>query len=240
MMFLNINFFKIGTDFEYLESIDEIFGLLIIPILYISSYVLVSLSIGLYFSLIFSIFRKVFSRIFQFIYRQMNKYKQLSLFNCIIIIASGLYLPILSHIYVFYIELISLISSNKNTNKSFTRVLMLYILVIIKIPALLVWIKEINSLNLDLNEIIKTVYDNNFLDFDLVLINFIIYLLNWFNFFASSRNNSVLKILILLNSCLTMLFSSLNLYRLPYFIFLHLFLMNLYRADDNDDKEKKE
>ncbi len=54
------------------------------------------------------------------------------------------------------------------------------------------------------------------------------------------KAHSVSKILVLLNSCLAMLLSSLNLYRLPYFIFLHLFLMNLYRADNNDDKENKE
>ena len=237
MVFLNLNFFNMRTDFDYLQSIDEIFSLLIIPVLYISSYVLVSLSIGLYFSLIFSIFRKLFSRVISFIYSHVNKYQQLSLFNCIAIIASGLYLPILSHVYVFYIELVGLITSNKIKNRCFTRVLVLYILVIIKIPALLVWVKDLNSLNFDLNEIIKSVHENDFLDFDLVIINFVIYVLNWFRFFASYKNNFILKILILLNSCLTMLFSSLNLYRLPYFIFLHLFLMTFY---GDDDKEKKE
>ena len=240
LVLLNVNFFNIGTDFEYLQSIDE-FIPMIIPILYISSYVIVSISIGLYFTIIFSILRKLFSTLFQFIYRQLNKFNQVSAFNCFVIIASGLYLPILSHIYVFYIEFISLIASNKITNKSFTRLLLLYILVLVKMPALLVWIKDLNSLNFEFNDLIAMAYENNFLDFELVLINFLIYLLNWFNNFNLSQQFVfVLKNLIFLNSCLTLLFSSLNLYRLPYFLFIHLFLMSFWRADDTGDKKEKD
>lgn len=106
-----------------------------------------------------------------------------------------------------------------------TRLLMVYFLLTLNIPSVIIWSKSLKS-----NEI-KPLYtmmpDSGF---EVALLSIVLHVFKClkksFKLMIFDMGSEVLACLVLVNSVLTILYASVSLYRLQYFILVHLLIMS--------------
>ena len=141
-------------------------------------------------------------------------------------IAGGIYSSALANVCIFYGEIIKLAYfNNNNSSIKQTRLLLVYLLLVLNLPSVIVWSKSFVS-----NEI-KPMFelkgDNGLL---VACLNVTLYFINHFKLLNPLNiiHRFLLARLIMFNCLLTIIYSCVNLYRLQYFILVHLFLMSFY------------
>ena len=227
----------IQNDFEQLNN-ESIWFTFLPFVLYWCAYCILSTAcffLSLIFGLYSFILHEVVFKLFKFLQNQNVQYV-LFVFNVIITIVSGFFASTLAYVNIFYANIMRLCVNNPAyQSKSFykiftleqTRVLLIYLLLVLHLSPLLVWIKSLNS-----NEIKPLNYisqDNGYYIAAVHLVIHIIYYVKDKISFLGDKlfhlNNNFLANLVILNSILTILYASVNIYRLQYFILLHLGLM---------------
>ena len=148
-------------------------------------------------------------------------------------ISMGFYASALTHCGLFYGEIIRLASENpvysfKRSNVQFcleqSRLLMIYLLLILNIPSVIVWTKSLRS-----NELVpffRIMPDCGFnVAITSVVLHQIRFFKNHFNIKVFNVSSDFLGFCVLINSFVTVLYATVSLYRVQYFILVHLFLM---------------
>jgi hypothetical protein len=216
------------NDFQQLEM-EGISNNLLPFFLYWTAYGIVSIAtafLSLVIKLLSLLIRNIILRIFSFL---NNRFIQLLLIflHLAFTIVGGIYSSALANVCIFYGEIIKLAYFNSNNSSiKQTRLLLVYLLLVLNLPSVIVWSKSFAS-----NEI-KPMFelkgDNGLL---VACLNVTLYFINHFkllNPLLNIINRFILARLIMFNCLLTIIYSCVNLYRLQYFILVHLFLMSFY------------
>jgi hypothetical protein len=247
---------KFQTDFDMLMD-NGIWTDCLVPILYAISYGILSFATFI-FSIIFFLLGIFLNRLANFVYNLRH-----FLFSVYfaIILCSGLFASAFVQCLVFYGELINLACdympqcSNKHNTAvtqskyryagGFVRLFLLYLLIVINMPALLVWIKSVEIHGFKPS--VQIIHDPCL---TIAVLSSVIYLMGYLK-----RNLVVVKSLfrfehafltklILANAFISVMYSCFSLHRLPYFILTHLFLMlfadEMCTNDDTGSKRKLE
>ncbi len=177
--------------------------------------------------------------------------KFLALVHLIVSITMGLYSSTLTHCGLFYGEMIKLAAKNpiyttKSTHIQFcidqTRLLLVYLLLVLNIPSVIVWAKSLQSNQLAPFYTIMPDSGVNVAAMSIILHQ-MRYFKHLFKVTFFDLRSDILAGLVLINSILTILYSSVNIYRLQYFILVHLFLMTFHSVTEKtpsvSDKHKK-
>ena len=209
-------------------------------ILYWCSYGIISVAtffLSIIFNVISFLLHNVFFRFLGFLKYNFVQ-KQMSFLHLIITVACGVLASALTHCSLFYGEMLRLASINPiyllptqsaSNHLKFcahqTRLLFIYLMLILNLPSLIVWTKSLQ--NNELRPLNTMVIDNGS---NIAAITLVIYMINKIkravrcDFFV--LNNNLLSWAIMVNIILTIGYSLVNLYRLQYFILMHLFLMS--------------
>jgi hypothetical protein len=241
----------IRNDFEQLNNENIWFSFLPF-VLYWSAYSILSTAC-FFLSLIFSLYsfflHELFFNLFKFLRKQNVQYVLFGL-NVIITVVSGYFASTLAYVNIFYANIMRLCTNNpayqaKTSYRKFTleqtRLILTYLLLILHLSPMLVWIKSLNS-----NEIRPLNYisqDNGYyMAVWHLVIHIIYYLKDKIPFLRDNLlyfNNNFLANLIMFNSILTILYASVNMYRLEYFVLVHLSIM-IFNSVKNSFKSKNE
>ncbi len=240
-------YIRLQTDFEVLTD-QGVWTNGLVPLLFGISYGILSF-LTFVFSIIFFLISFVASKIAKYFFR----IQIFVFFTSFLIIVCGFsFASALGQCLIFYGEFISLACINPYFNNNpvkrstvFTanliRLFLLYLLIIVNMPSLLVWIKSTEFHGF--KPAILVVGDPYLIVAMLSsLLHLIIYLKK--NILPSQNaykiKHEYLSAIILINAFVSVLYSCLNLHRLPYFILTHLFLMIFVDESVQDSKEKLE
>jgi hypothetical protein len=237
------------TDYDQLNSEDILFPLLPM-VLFWCAYALLSLASFFLSILVFFVsffIQKVLFKLFNFIETNLFSVFLLTAYFLLDIIALY-YVSTLAFCFTFYAELIRVAAVNPNfsasvneqnapaSNKSSfyslrqSRLLFYFILMVLNLIELLVWTKSMQSTQLiqPLRDIIadcgvKFAIANLTIGFIFILKSKSSFLNNFM-----SLPINLLRKAILINAILAIFYATSHLYRLQYFILIHLFLLTLY------------
>lgn len=244
--------FLIVNDFELMKS-EGIFHPCMGFLLYWCAYGLVSLS-SYFLSILFNVLSGILNMLFRVfsLFRNEIVQKLLGLCHLLITIVMGLFSSALAHCSLFYGELMRLASDNpvyslKSQNRDFSmeqsRLMMTYFLLVLNIPSVIVWTKSL--IGSDVKPLYAIMPDCGV---QVAVLSVILHQLRYFKRIFKVRMLDIadqcLAVCVLVNSFVTVLYASVSMYRLQYFILLHLFLMN-FRKDgvnqsSSNEKPKQE
>lgn len=238
------------NDFEKIKA-EGIFHPLLGFILYWCAFSVVSLA-SFFLSGIFNflslLIQKFLFKILSFL-RANILHKFFAFVHLIVTMLMGVLATTLTHCGLFYGELIRLASENpvyslESEHIYFcfeqTRLLMIYFLLVLNIPSVIVWTKSLNSN--EIRPLFSFMPDSGT---SVAVLSIILHQMNYFKRILHVKlfdlKDEGLAFMVLVNSILTILYSSVNMYRLQYFILMHLFLMNFNSMKTKaQDKPKKE
>ena len=248
----------ISNDFILLEK--ESIWIPFLPFLfYWTAYAILSTA-SFFISLIYFVYSFILHRIILNIFGFLKSglvQNLLSVLHLIITICASVFVSSFAHCGIFYAELIRLAANNprftenaeknaKNAHihlraaKSQTKMMLFYLVLVLNLPSILVWSKSVESQ--DVKPLNAISYDSGYLVAIIALIIYVIYVLkDKLNFLNQlfTLNSSLLSVLVWLNCLATVFYSSVNIYRLQYFILIHLFLM-VFSSLRDAEKPKKE
>ena len=234
-IFLADNTIFLKTDFEILSS--QSIWLPFIPfLLYWNAYAL--LSVGTFFiSILFAIFSFLFGKILRVpIFKwEISQW----LFFLIHLSVTGFacfFSSSLVYCCIFYAEMIRLSAkkpkySEKKISSSIylisqSRLVFFYLLLVLNLPSLIVWVKSLESPEMisfygHYNSIAVSVACST------AFIYIFFYLKDSFGFLKNffNLNNAIIARLIMFNCSMTLFYSTTSIYRLEFFILIHLVLM---------------
>lgn len=238
------------NDFELLRT-EATFHPLAGFILYWTAFAIISLA-TLFLSAILNVLsfvlQRVILRFLSFLDAELF-HKFFALVHLLASICMGLYSSTLIHCGLFYGEMLKLAAKNpvysskgKSSYIQFcvdqTRLLLVYLLLVLNIPSVIVWAKSLESQRLVpfytiMPDCGATVAATS------VVLHQLRYFKQLFKITVFDLRPDFLAGCILINSCLTVLYSSVNLYRLQYFILVHLLLMTFHSVSEKKRDEQK-
>jgi hypothetical protein len=249
--FLANNSLVLQTDFEILNN--HSIWLTFVPfLLYWNAYALLSAA-TFFLSFLFITFSFIIDKVLCLTFLKWNiSQKLLSILHLTCTGFICFSSPSLAYCSIFYAEMIRLSVKNPKYSESKlslsmywlcqSRLVLFYLILVLNLPSLIVWAKSLES------PVVTSFYAHyNPLAITVACVTtfiyFMFYLKDSFILFERifSLNNGILARLITINCCMTLFYSTVSVYRLQYFILIHLFLTLLNSlAYDSKRKLKKE
>lgn len=150
----------------------------------------------------------------------------------------------LAHCSLFYAMVIRLALNNPNYNERMhmfdhlrylnmqTRYFFHYVLLMLNLPGLIVWVKSLSASGSNVGELVPLRFmmgDSGTFVAGVALGVYVIYSVTEASYSIKvnyfSLNSIFLALLVAINSVLTVLYATVSIYRLQYFVIVHLFLM---------------
>lgn len=241
------NSVQIQTDFSLLDQ-ERIYFLLVPFMLYWSAYSLLVIS-SIFVSVIFKLISSIINKINIF---QSSVFAQvlMEIFHVIFSIVICVFSSTLAHCSIFYAEVIRSASNSKSLDglkflRAQTRLFLLYLILVLNIPSLIVWTRTIG--NGEIKPLFSIIGDCGFTTAAMSILILLMYRFKFrfavLSLKGLSLDKNTLSVLVLVNSIVTVLYATVSLYRLQYFILIHLFLMCLNSNDllliESETQERK-